>query len=675
MSFIAFKIADYLHTAEREQYRAICNLLRLKYRTSDELCVFLANYNISDCELDGVLIKSDAIISIELKNYGGEIKAVENGQWTLSDGTIIKGGSRKSVYQQAKCNHVALKNGLKDAKVLPAKLLRDIPSLVVFAQPITLQNNLGPKVRSWLHICDIDHFIEKVEDITAPNLDLSNEELLDLLPKLGLREEFIDKRFWSDTNDIDEEPPVQNSEDGSTFGGISTSPIVTVGPVTTAPSDNTNVDANENSTRNEYQNFIRDHVLPAIDVREGYKLQVIPYKDFGRISDILLPFTSEFVAILQKDDASKYVPQLQRIFKKKVMPLSNDVISWGEGEFVFSETKESTNSSSEPFLNLTKSSIQKTKQLPIRNNSSEIELPTWLDSFIFRELGAMYQPDYDRFSYNLDLDKNESKIYLGTYFPRSFGESYLIFSSIFCDSNFVSLIKAKPVIKVLDFGCGAGGELFGLLEAIEKSISQKLEIKIVGIDGNHNSLHLLERIVSKYNERGKNHIKLQLAPCLISSLEDLSLVSEAIGSDYDFIIASKVLGELECRKVLDGNVYELFASFFAPLLAQKGIMSILDVTVKNKELDVFLPQRMNEGVNQFLSGHLNSFKSIAPCSGITQAGPCKNGCFFKKEIFISHSLRLNDVSKFSVRVLSRTGVLIDTSSLHENLNNFECIYK
>lgn len=338
MSFIAFKIADFLHTAEREQYRAICNLLRLKYRTSDELCVFLANYNISDCELDGVLIKSDAIISIELKNYGGEIKAVENGQWTLSDGTIIKGGSRKSVYQQAKCNHVALKNGLKDAKVLPAKLLKDIPSLVVFAQPITLQNNLGPKVRSWLHICDIGHFIEKVEDITAPNFDLSNEEILDLLPKLGLREEFIDKRFWSDTKDIADEASEQNSEDEQIFEGSSAPSVVTVKSVTPSPylsppADNhslcTHIDANENSNRNEYQNFIREQVLPAIDVKEGYKLQVIPYKEFGRISDVQVPFTSEFVAFLQKDGASKYVPQLQRIFKKKVVSLSDDVIIWG----------------------------------------------------------------------------------------------------------------------------------------------------------------------------------------------------------------------------------------------------------------------------------------------------------------------------------------------------------
>lgn len=128
MSFIAFKISDYEHTAEREQYRVICNLLRSKYEASDELCVFVANYNIFDCEFDGILIKSDAIISIEFKNYGGKLSAFENGHWTLADGAIIKGGSRKSVYQQAKLNHIAIKRGLKEGGILPNRMLKAILS-------------------------------------------------------------------------------------------------------------------------------------------------------------------------------------------------------------------------------------------------------------------------------------------------------------------------------------------------------------------------------------------------------------------------------------------------------------------------------------------------------------------------------------------------------------------
>lgn len=162
MSFIAFKISDYGYTAEREQYRTVCNLLCEKYSHRDELCIFIANYNIFDCELDGIVIKSDAIIAIEFKNYGGDVLAIENGHWRLSDGTTIKGGSNKSVYQQAKLNHVALKQGLKEGKILSNNMLANIPTLIVFAQPISLTNKLGERTKSWLHVCDNDHFIDKI---------------------------------------------------------------------------------------------------------------------------------------------------------------------------------------------------------------------------------------------------------------------------------------------------------------------------------------------------------------------------------------------------------------------------------------------------------------------------------------------------------------------------------
>ena len=56
--------------------------------------------------------KKDAIISIEFKNYCGKVVANENGEWTC-DGKTIKGGSRKTVLQQARINHSTVKKELK----------------------------------------------------------------------------------------------------------------------------------------------------------------------------------------------------------------------------------------------------------------------------------------------------------------------------------------------------------------------------------------------------------------------------------------------------------------------------------------------------------------------------------------------------------------------------------
>ena len=51
------------------------------------------------------------------------------------------------------------------------------------------------------------------------------------------------------------------------------------------------------------------------------------------------------------------------------------------------------------------------------------EFPEWLDNYIFNILKAKYSPDYIRFEYNLNLNKDEVLIYLGTYFPRSYIET------------------------------------------------------------------------------------------------------------------------------------------------------------------------------------------------------------------------------------------------------------
>ena len=59
------------------------------------------------------------------------------------------------------------------------------------------------------------------------------------------------------------------------------------------------------------------------------------------------------------------------------------------------------------------------------------QLPSWLDDFIFKQLNAEYAPNFQKFDLNLDLTKEENLKYLGTYFPRSYAESFCIFDNIF----------------------------------------------------------------------------------------------------------------------------------------------------------------------------------------------------------------------------------------------------
>ena len=174
---LTFRVGNFDTTAEREQFRFLCEQLKAHYEDSNEFCVFVGNYNIG-CELDALFIKKDAIISIEFKNYGGKVVANENGEWTC-DGKTIKGGSRKTALQQARINHSTVK---KELKVLGVEKnqIKDVPHLIIFHQPIELENNLSATNRSWLHITDSEHFIEKLDDITCPHTDLTHSESLNL---------------------------------------------------------------------------------------------------------------------------------------------------------------------------------------------------------------------------------------------------------------------------------------------------------------------------------------------------------------------------------------------------------------------------------------------------------------------------------------------------------------
>lgn len=240
MGLLVYKVADYSFTAEREQYRTICEMLKKHYSGRSEVCLFVANYNIYDSEIDGILFKNDAVISVEFKNYGGEVTAVENGCWTLADGTIVKGGSRKNPYQQAKVNHINLKQGLSDGMILSERVLRNVPALIVFNQPISCNNQLSGRVKSWLHITDNAHFLQKLSDITESHTDLSNEEIINLVDKLNLQEEWLENDYSDLSLFEDQSPDPEDAQTGALPFEVPTSETTETTPVEDTQEDSGN---------------------------------------------------------------------------------------------------------------------------------------------------------------------------------------------------------------------------------------------------------------------------------------------------------------------------------------------------------------------------------------------------------------------------------------------------
>ncbi len=63
-------------------------------------------------------------------------------------------------------------------------------------------------------------------------------------------------------------------------------------------------------------------------------------------------------------------------------------------------------------------------------DNKSVILPKWIDDLIFKVLSAKYSRR-NKDLVVLEWEKDEVLTYLGTYFPRSFAESYCIFLKYF----------------------------------------------------------------------------------------------------------------------------------------------------------------------------------------------------------------------------------------------------
>jgi superfamily I DNA and/or RNA helicase/SAM-dependent methyltransferase len=186
MALQIYKIGEFDHLAEKQQFEKICSLLQDVYNTSDENCIFIANYNIGGVELDGLLFKNDAIILVEFKNRGGKITARENGDWLANGRTIDGGANKKNPFIQIRINKSRAGSSLKH--FLERETL-DIQGVIVFNQSSVIDTSqLSPIVKSWLHICDNDHFITTLKSIHNREKLFGDEELLTIEHPLNLSE-------------------------------------------------------------------------------------------------------------------------------------------------------------------------------------------------------------------------------------------------------------------------------------------------------------------------------------------------------------------------------------------------------------------------------------------------------------------------------------------------------
>jgi len=241
--------------------------------------------------------------------------------------------------------------------------------------------------------------------------------------------------------------------------------------------------------------------------------------------------------------------------------------------------------------------LLKEESVPLFKGSTPyaLRLPPWLDNLIFKELGAIYAPQ-DRDLVVLEWDEIGIRKYLGTYFPRSFVESFYIFSGLFAEQD--AEYKCRRELSLFDFGCGTGGQIVGLTLAVADIMPNIKKISVTGLDGNRHALRVLERIMKKTAAVTGVEIELKFIPDPIDDYYDLKIIDKVVNRKFDIIIAFKAICEfIACEQFNERNPYEYFFNTFISKLENNGKILIGDLSFRDKKSSEWLPKILDKGAS------------------------------------------------------------------------------
>jgi hypothetical protein len=288
-------------------------------------------------------------------------------------------------------------------------------------------------------------------------------------------------------------------------------------------------------------------------------------------------------------------------------------------------------------------------------------LPAWIESFLFDSLKARYEPDWRRFSDNLDLSDEDQRKYLGTYFPRSFVELNTIFGNLYNSGRFQSVYSNLDTIAILDICSGGGGDLLGTITACLQNSKRLKTLLITVIEACESSINSLRYFIQGCRKQYPYvTIECKCIRCRILSVNDI--LAQPINEyfPYDIILFDKAGSELFRQGMK--TVYKDICSVLAPMLNLSGVLCMLDITMKDEGTGIFYPQILNDQVNRFIAED-GAFSTILPLSCRFKERVCNTPCYTQQVFSVSHRGRSNDVSKVAYRLLGHR-VFVDDITRH-----------
>ena len=286
--------------------------------------------------------------------------------------------------------------------------------------------------------------------------------------------------------------------------------------------------------------------------------------------------------------------------------------------------------------------------MPVNRN---ITLPQWLDDIIFNQFGAVYErrpEDVAHTPDNLDFDK----IYLGTYFPRSYAEAYCIMGRLLDNKVYLDALTNEQELNILDFCCGTGGEIIGLIYILQEKLPNLKQINIDAFDANEMYIFNLFHIIEEVRKYIVVDVNINPQCIFVENEQHLDDIVNTTSHQYHIALSFKALNEfIQGNTFPNDNVYKIVAGRLLPLLTDNGILILSDLTNKFNRGNFYYPIKMNEGINSLLRTN-KTYKSIFPYTCHHYEHKC-GGCYMQDIIYITHSRKTRDISKVAYRIMGK----------------------
>ena len=194
MTLKAFRGRPFEHTHENRAFNELFDLLDVHCSDSGQDWYLLGNFYVGSRELDAMVIKPNAVIILDFKEFRGKLEFSEDGPWLIEDeeagsNVQVKGGASVNPLRQLRINKGAMLDFLsRNFTDLNATCnWRHAAALVAFQGPIEFDHRQLPGlIKPWFHISDMGRIVRDLDAIVSREIFLSRENMERLTAQLGI---------------------------------------------------------------------------------------------------------------------------------------------------------------------------------------------------------------------------------------------------------------------------------------------------------------------------------------------------------------------------------------------------------------------------------------------------------------------------------------------------------